>query len=480
MITTEEKLRKQAYEAVEKYRETVQKDPYRQGYHMMPPVGLLNDPNGWIQWRGTYHMFFQWMPFHTGHGAKFWGHYSSENLVDWELEPIALTPSDWFDKNGCYSGSAIEHDDKLKVFYTGNVRNEHGEREPYQCLAESENGIDFIKQGVKLELPEGYTAHFRDPKVWKHEGKWYMVVGAQTLGNQGTVAFLESEDLENWIHKGELAGPVEGLGYMWECPDAFSLNGKDVLIVSPQGVEAQGIDFNNQYQTGYVVGEMDYEKGKLEHGIFTELDRGFEFYAPQSMLDEKGRRLLVGWMGVPDQNEKHHPTIQHHWIHNLTLPRELKLVDGKLYQLPVKEIEQLREEKLFEEVVGVDLSYELPRTSELVMDVDGSLNQFELQLFDYLKLSYSKETGYFTMERSSLANGNTESRSCRLVEGLQQMHVFIDHSSVEIFVNDGKEVFTSRIFADPDERMMKVVHKGKERLKLTAWKLRNNAIHQDV
>ena len=121
-------LRQQAYQAVEKSLKTAQQDPYRQGFHMTPPVGLLNDPNGWIQWQGKYHMYFQWMPFHTGHGAKLWGHYSSDNLVDWKLEPIALTPSDWFDKNGCYSGSSIDHDNKLKVFYTGNVRNDKGDR----------------------------------------------------------------------------------------------------------------------------------------------------------------------------------------------------------------------------------------------------------------------------------------------------------------------------------------------------------------
>ncbi|MFG6120007.1 glycoside hydrolase family 32 protein [Thalassobacillus sp. B23F22_16] len=473
-------LRQQAYQAVEKSLKTAQQDPYRQGFHMTPPVGLLNDPNGWIQWQGKYHMYFQWMPFHTGHGAKLWGHYSSDNLVDWELEPIALTPSDWFDKNGCYSGSAIDHDNKLKVFYTGNVRNDKGDRETYQCLAESDNGIDFIKKGVQVELPEGYTAHFRDPKVWKQEGKWYMVIGAQTSGKEGTVAFFESDDLEEWTHKGELAGPVDGLGYMWECPDAFQLDGKDVLIFSPQGVTAQGIDFNNQYQTGYVIGKIDYEYGKMEHGSFTELDRGFDFYAPQSMVDEKGRRLLVGWMGVPDQGEEHHPTIKHHWIHNLTLPRELRLEQGSLYQLPVEEMKQLREKKLFEQAVDSEISHEIARTSELIIETDGSLDHLELKLFDFLTLSYSKEEGYLTLERPNLASGEMENRSCRLIEGIKHVQVFIDRSSVEFFINKGKEVFTTRMFADPEERLLKVKQKGNEQLKLTAWGLKDNCIQQDI
>src|SRR5699024_814478 len=155
-----------ALETVEKQQETVSADLYRPTYHIAPPTGLLNDPNGWIQWKGTYHLFYQWMPFKTGHGAKFWNHVTSKNLIDWKQEEMALTPSDWFDKDGCYSGSSIEHEGKLKLFYTGNVKD-NDERATYQCLAVSEDGIHFEKKGVLIELPEGFTTHFRDPKVWE-------------------------------------------------------------------------------------------------------------------------------------------------------------------------------------------------------------------------------------------------------------------------------------------------------------------------
>lgn len=143
----------------------------------MPPVGLLNDPNGLIQWKGIYHVFYQWQPFKTGHGAKFWGHYTSTDLVNWQHEEAALAPSDWFDQNGCYSGSAFIDNGQMHVMYTGNVRDEQGNRETYQCLAVSEDGIHFQKKGVVATLPEGFTAHFRDPRYGSEmaSGTWSLV-----------------------------------------------------------------------------------------------------------------------------------------------------------------------------------------------------------------------------------------------------------------------------------------------------------------
>lgn len=190
------------------------------------------------------------MPFKTGHGAKLWGHYSSADLVNWRHEEIALTPSDWFDKNGCYSGSAIAENDVLHLFYTGNVRDGEGNRETYQCLAVSKDGISFEKQGVVARLPKGYTAHFRDPKVWKKNGSWYMVLGAQTENLEGRAVLFQSDNLKDWQFLGDITGSntdqLGEFGYMWECPDMFELDGKDVLIVCPQGLEAEEMLYQNR------------------------------------------------------------------------------------------------------------------------------------------------------------------------------------------------------------------------------------------
>ncbi|KGX89550.1 glycoside hydrolase family 32 protein [Pontibacillus marinus] len=472
-MNRDQQLREMAEKEVQQYQSIVEKDPYRQNYHMMPPVGLLNDPNGFIQWKGTYHMYFQWMPFDTTHGAKFWGHYSSEDLVNWELEPVALAPSDWYDKNGCYSGSAVDDDGLLKVFYTGNVKDEQGNRETYQCLAESVNGIDFTKKGPLIHLPEGFTPHFRDPKVWKEAGKWFMVVGAQTLDLEGSVALFESEDLENWVYKGELSSSNGELGYMWECPDLFPLGGQHVLVFCPQGMEADGMYYNNVYQSGYVVGDFDPKQATFNHDSFVELDRGFEFYAPQTTEDEHERRLLVGWMGIPDQNEEHHPTIEYRWIHNLTLPRELKLQDGKVYQMPVEELKNLRREEVssFKLEKGY-VEKEIPKSSEIVVDIDSSKKSMvSVDLYDFAKITYNRAERSVTLHRKSLVDGSIEERSCTLENPLKELRLFLDQSTLELFVNGGEEVFTSRMFPDVTKENVRFDVQGDTHLEVKAWEL---------
>ncbi|MEW9668212.1 glycoside hydrolase family 32 protein [Ammoniphilus sp. 3BR4] len=480
MNALDKELKEQAYAEIEKHKGLVDSDPYRLHYHIMPPVGLLNDPNGFIHWKGTYHLFYQWMPFKTGHGAKFWGHYSSPDLVNWTHEEIALAPSDWFDKNGCYSGSAIEDSGKLYVFYTGNVKDEQNNRETYQCMAVSEDGLHFEKKGVVATLPEGYTAHFRDPKVWKKENSWYMIVGAQSLQLDGKAVLFRSRDLMEWEHLGDIAGGnskrLGYFGYMWECPDLFELNGRDVLIVCPQGLKPEGMLYQNVYQAGYFVGKLDSEKAEYSHGDFTELDRGFEFYAPQTMLDAKGRRLLVAWMGVPEQQEDQQPTIAHKWVHAMTIPRQLSLMEGKLYQQPIEELNQLRKNEVAYDKVRLN-SQELEldqvrgKSIELwIQDIGYEERSVEVCFRNEVRFIYHPKEKLATLERKSFVNGLTEARHCRL-DDLSSLQIYLDASSIEIFVNGGEEVFTSRIFAYPENESVSFSTKGLFQFHVKKWDL---------
>ncbi|QAS53202.1 glycoside hydrolase family 32 protein [Halobacillus litoralis] len=473
-------LRKLANEEIEKYKDKVEADPYRLNYHHMAPVGLLNDPNGFIQWKGTYHLFYQWMPFDTDHGAKFWGHYSSEDFVHWKHEDIALTPSDWFDENGVYSGSAIAHDDHLYLFYTGNVKDEKGERESYQCVAVSEDGVNFEKKGVSVYLPEGYTSHFRDPKVWKEGDTWYMVVGAQSEDLQGKAVLFKSEDFSEWEHLGVVTGSGEGnlggFGYMWECPDLFELDGKHILVVSPQGLEAEGMQFANTYQSGYFAGSLDFEKVRLNHGDFRELDRGFEFYAPQTTLDEKGRRILIGWMGVPDQYEQAQPTIENHWIHCLTIPRELTWNGEQLIQTPLDELKEMRGPVILHSSITIENDQKAVRgiegkSIELNLEFDEIENQFAIEMFQYASLSY--KDGILTLSRPHFEeNQKTEFRRVELAGELKSLRLFIDHSSLEVFVNEGEEVLTSRIFPQAEDEHILFTSLGTSTFSIEQWKLK--------
>lgn len=176
-----------------------------------------------------------------------------------------------------------------------------------------------------------------------------MVLGAQTEKLTGSAVLFTSENLTDWTFLGSIAGADSGglgsFGYMWECPDLFSLDGTDVLLVCPQGLEADGIEYHNSHQAGYFLGRLHTEPPEFKHGEFTELDRGFDFYAAQTLEDDKGRRILFAWMGVPDQHEDKHPTHAYHWIHCLTMPRQLSLSNGRIIQRPLSEMKSRRKDE---------------------------------------------------------------------------------------------------------------------------------------
>lgn len=473
-------LKEQAMNQIAKYNKRVTEDPFRLDYHLMPPVGLLNDPNGFVYFKGQYHIFYQWNPFATDHTAKFWGHYISADLVHWTFEPIALAPDSWFDKNGCYSGSAIVIDDKLYLFYTGNVKDEAGNREAYQCMAISEDGIHFEKKGPVVYRPEGYTGHFRDPKVFKANDHWYMVIGAQTLEENGEVVIFSSKDLENWTFQGPLAGNdmngLDDFGYMWECPDLFKLNEKDILIISPQGLEAEGYKYNNIFQSGYFSGTASLKTMTFEHGDFNELDRGFDFYAPQTMLDEKGRQLLFAWMGNADEAGTEHPTERYHWIHSLTLPRQLEWKNDRLYQTPVKELEKLRKDgQFYQDVIIYNQEVELENINGNVLELfikinESNIQDFSIRIGNQTYIIFNQSNNIFTFQRKSLTHSQLESRHCHL-DDLRNIHIFKDTSSIEIFINNGEEVFSSRLFDQSSDRSITFSSKNKISIDINKWNL---------
>ncbi|MFC4560131.1 glycoside hydrolase family 32 protein [Virgibacillus kekensis] len=469
------------YNRIDKYRDMVTDDPYRLHYHLMPPVGLLNDPNGLVFFKGKYHVFYQWNPFETAHGIKYWGHYISDDLIHWEPAPIALAPDQWYDKDGCYSGSAIVHNGKMYLFYTGNVKDESNNRESYQCMAVSENGISFEKKGPVIHIPEGYTSHFRDPKVFYKDNLWYMVIGAQTIEGNGEVVLYSSPDLENWDFLGPIAGSNKNglgeFGYMWECPDLFTLHGKDLLIFSPQGLEAEGYRYNNVFQSGYLAGDLDLHGVTFKHGTFDELDRGFDFYAPQTTNDNDGRRILFGWMGNAETCDTPQPTVRNHWIHALTIPRQLEWKDGKLYQRPVEELEQLREN-------GVNYTgVEFREQEKKLEGVKGTVFELQIAITEWQAESFSVNIGHnnrliynqskktFTFQRKRFTDDTVEYRHCQL-DTLEKIHLFKDSSSIEVFLNNGQEVFSSRVFDEPDTKEITFSVDGTVTADVYRWNLK--------
>ena len=448
---------------------------FRLGHHLMPPVGWLNDPNGLCWYKGKYHVFFQYAPFDVEGGLKFWGHYTSEDMIDWKYEGTALYPDSSYDCHGVYSGSALVDDGKLHLFFTGNVKIDgdydyiNEGRETSTLHVESEDGIHFSNKEEVIsfsEYPEEFTCHIRDPKVWKENGKYFMVLGGRLKGDKGAVLVYESGDLKEWKLLRTITTP-EVFGYMWECPDYFELDGEKILSVSPQGLTREEFRFQNIYQSGYFILKED---GSVDVKDFREWDMGFDFYAPQTFTDVQGRRILIGWMGMPDADEEYvNKTIEEGWQHCLTVPRELKLKDGKILQYPVKELENLRKEKtvLNDENSAVELRVEVNEGFDLVLEeiaLTGS--SFQISMGGQMLFRY--ENGTAEIGFPGVTGAGRKVRKAQINE-LRNIRFLVDTSAAEIYLNDGETVFSTRYYPDREDLLLKI-QGGK--FKGNLWNLR--------
>ena len=432
---------------------------FRQKIHLMPPVGWLNDPNGLCWFRGEYHAFFQYSPFDAEGGVKMWGHYTSRDMVDWKYQGAALYPDQPFDCHGVYSGSAFIEDGEMYLYYTGNVKLEDREdydyintgRESNTILVTSRDGKAF---GPKLELmrntdyPAGLTLHVRDPKVWKYEGIYYMIQGARTTADTGQALIFRSSDRINW----ELHNRVETedpFGYMWECPDYYEAGGMKLLSASVQGLKGGEWEDRNVYQSGYFLIEGDIlDKYRLSE--YRLWDYGFDYYAPQSFETVDGRRIQIGWMGMPDCDEYTNLTIRDGWQHCFTFPREVYVKDGVVRQRPVRELEE-RERLIRTEHMrpGSD-AFEVKDCEVYdLMVKDIRENKFRAVLGEELVLQY--RDGRFEMRFTDQDKGAVSAgRGIRYVhlERLEEIRVLTDVSSVEVFINDGEYVFSTRYYPE--------------------------------
>ncbi|MGQ9451722.1 MULTISPECIES: glycoside hydrolase family 32 protein [Leclercia] len=429
-------------------------------YHLAPRAGWMNDPNGLVWFDGWYHAFYQHHPYSPEWGPMHWGHARSRDMLHWEHLPVALAPVGPEDKDGCFSGSAVVNADELALIYTGHKF--HGDLSSddnlyqVQCLATSKDGIEFARHGTVIDTPAGLH-HFRDPKVWQEGEAWYMVVGAR-VGDTGQVRLYRSECLRSWQAEGVLAEADEKMGFMWECPDLFTLNGKQILMFSPQGMAAQGYENRNLFQSGYLVGQWQPGAPFLQQSAFREMDHGHDFYAPQSFLAPDGRRIVLGWMAMWGSPM---PEQQDGWSGMLTLPRELTLTaDNRLQMRPVRELENLRQH-WFSWPVSTLSNKMLPvmnhcETTEVILQFELAAcdaEQYGIALEDGMRLYVDSQAQRLVLERNYPELGLCGQRSIPLpASATLKLRVFFDSSSVEVFVNDGEACLSSRIY--PQSRML--------------------------
>ena len=438
--------------------ETVQKDnDFRPHFHIAPPTGLMNDPNGLIFDGEKYHLFYQWFPFDAIHGMKHWKHLITKDFQHYQSADD-LIPCELFESHGCYSGGALKVGDKLAMFYTGNTRRpSDNQRVPYQNLAIFDlNGKLLSKRPLIENAPEGYTEHVRDPKPYfTEDGKIRFICGAQRENLTGTAIIFEMDNLEDTPRLlGELSLPAfdNKNVFMWECPDLLKLGDKDVFIWSPQGKDREAHEFQNNYHATYAVGKLT--DLTFEADYISELDQGFDFYAPQTFggLDHQTYAVLFGWIGLPDLT---YPTDKFKWHSALTLPRELRLEGTKIYQRPIAKID---ENLTALSALHLNEKADIANLDRAYVKFEANNQAFDLTFFQNdkgqsLRLSY--ENGVVCLDRSQseqteLMEKFDTKRFCE-IENLQTVEIFFDRSIIEIFLNHGEKVMTSRFFIENRE-----------------------------
>ena len=429
-------------------------------YHLTSPVGWINDPNGFSEFNGEYHLFYQYHPYSSEWGPMHWGHQTTKDFIKWDLESVALAPDADYDYNGCFSGTALVENGVHYLTYTAVTEVQN------QAMAYSYDGVTYKKLDNLLidgsSLPNGFSNNdFRDPKLFKRNGNFYILVGNKDnkTGMKQIVLFKSKNITGPYEYVNIVYGRTD-IGGIPECPDFVTIDGYDCLIMSPQSFKSdKEYEMQNVDSCVYLVGNFSTNTDKFYYSNkeVQEFDKGFSFYAPQTMTTSDGRVILIAWMRSWSEPNL---TKMDNWCGTMTLPRELSLKDGHIYQKPVREIENyLTDLKSIDSLSITDETKIVDdfegRTSKisLTLDVAGSTaSKYGVEVFKgtryATKIYYDSRLGTVVFDRTNCGSMMDGKRYAKVeaIDGKITLDIFLDVNSVEIFINDGYYTMTGTTF----------------------------------
>lgn len=422
-------------------------------YHLEPPYGLLNDPNALLWYEDLFYMFFQWNPLAKDHTHKDWGYFTTKDFINWNFKGQAIKANSFFDRNGVYSGTGIVEDGKIYLYYTGNTKPD-GKRKTYQNLVISEDGKTFNKEGIMFITPSGFTEHIRDPKVFKLNNQYFLILGAQTINGYGSIILYKSPNPTDFKFIGILA--YSNKYQMVECPNITFFNNDEALLnyglQKRDNEKDQGLDSRSFYK----VVKFDPTTLKINDANLDEnsrlIDLGFDFYVPQTVKCPDGRILMVGWMSNMTKQEEVIFSKDSYNIHCMTMFREISLKYNRLIQRPIKEYYSLLEE----DVQINEKSYQFnSRHWRSHITLEGEKDFFLSINDNEVKLSFNKETKTLTFSR---INWVTDEEQSKIIEiGLvDDIEIWSDTSSIEFYINKGFLTLSARIYSEVDNSLLKI------------------------
>lgn len=459
----------------------------RSNYHFIPPTGWMNDPNGFSEYKGEYHLFYQYYPFEPIWGTMHWGHAVTRDLLCWRDMEIALLPGDDCDKDGVYSGTALQEEGRHILMYTGHICEE-GQNDYHQVQnIAAGDGKEYKKfEGNPVitgdMLPDGCSRKdFRDPKIFKENGRYFALLANASLKGGGRLVLFASDNLKNWSCKGVLRNDFSGpVCKMWECPDYVKINDRDVMIFSFAEAEAEGYRYANGYGAVYEIGEFQKEEAVFFTEYGDELDCGLDFYAPQTLAGTDGRVIMIAWMQVWKRNI---PLAEKGIAGMMTLPRELTVRDGRLYQTPVREIRSMRKNEISHEFVLKEKrqvqcfkrkSFELFLCARIRENTVFTLYVTASDDCEkYCAITYDAKSELLGFDRSKsgskIAGRNERQVRVPLKDGFLELDLFLDQYSVEIFCQKGACVLSNTVYNEENSLFFEASRETELKIKL--WEL---------
>lgn len=414
-----------------------------QKIHFKAPNCWINDPNGFIWYKGQYHLFYQCFPYAPQWGRMHWGHTVSKDLVHWEEKDIALYPTKTDDRSGCFSGSAVEHDGKLYLYYTGvNYLEENPENiNQYlndnflsaQLMLTSKDGKIFDNVADKrtvippiTDASIGNQVHTRDPKVWRGKDAWYMVLGS-SVERKGRLLIYKSSDLQKWTYVSYVE--KENFGWMWECPDYFEIDGRGVVIFSPMEFLNDGKEYDSV--SVCLFSSFDESTGNMTlANDYQFLDYGLDLYAPQSTTDENGNRIIIAWARMPK-------TVDEKWNGMMCIPRVVSIKNNRICFQPHPNIQNsfVKEITMPEQASEAGYLVKTSLQDGTYIDIGGYRIQRKQDKIITNRSAVFVKEGNFRLT----AEAPIFSDFCEL-------EIYVDCNLIEVYINNGESVISSVVY----------------------------------
>lgn len=434
---------------------------YRLKYHLEPVVGCMGAPCGFFYINGLYHLFYEWKPSINEDSVTYLYHVTSEDLVEFHNEGIKVRPDNLYDNHNIYGGSLAVVDDVLMLFYTGE-QEKKGEYHTYQLagIMDTDFKIKKLPAPVVRNIHPNYNKYFRNPYVFTENDEVNILLGTMNESEFGRAVMYRGKDLESLALLGEINTGYDMFGYFFEAPELFQLDEVEVLIINPRGLDKYKNNFWNVYQSGYMINDFEYRSLFVDHDNFYEFDNGFDFYRPVTTLDKDNNRVLIASMAA---HESEYPTEKNGFKNALTLPRVLNVVEDRIIQTPHPNLKKLRGE----EITALGYFDQHPKR---IMDFYGEQYELNIEIKEHtaeeilfvLRKSRREETlikynakeqtvildRTFSGEYISEVDGTT--RTVELLKPLQNLRIYMDKTSIEIFLNNGEHTMTARIFPSED------------------------------